>query len=135
MHGEAKRHLRYKGKPRHRKGREERRGKIQISNNIADRPREANKRSRIGDWKPDTVLRKHGKACLVTLDDRKSRFLICRKAEDEKSAAVRDVMIAALKNEPVETITPDRGIKFAEHKAVTERLGGKQFYFPLPHHP
>ena len=71
----------------------------------------------------------------MTLDDRKSRFLICRKAEDEKSAAVRDVMIAALKNEPVETITPDRGIKFAEHKAVTERLGGKQFYFPLPHHP
>lgn len=56
-HGEkgAKRHLRHKGKPRHIKGSEERRGKIQISNNIADRPREANERSRIGDWEADTV--------------------------------------------------------------------------------
>ena len=36
-HGEkgAERHLRHKGKPRHRKGNEEKRGKIQITNNIA----------------------------------------------------------------------------------------------------
>lgn len=131
----AKRHLRHKGKPRHRKGSEERRGKIQISNNIVDRPSEANERSRIGDWEADTVLGKHGKACLVTLDDRKSRFLICRKAAGKKSAAVKDVIIDALKNEPVETITPDRGKEFAEHRTITEELGGKQFYFPLPHHP
>lgn len=71
---------------------------------------------------------KHGKACLVTFDDRKSRFLICRKV------AVKDVIIDALKNELVETITPYRGKEFAEHKAITEELGGKQFYFPLPHH-
>ena len=38
MHGEAKRHLRYKGKPRHRKGREERRGKIPISRTDLERP-------------------------------------------------------------------------------------------------
>ena len=35
----------------------------------------------------------------------------------------------------VETITPDRGKEFAKHRAVTQELGGKQFYFPLPHHP
>lgn len=136
-HGEkgAKRHLRHKGKPRHKKGIEEKRGKIQISNNIADRPAEANERARIGDWEADTVLGKHGRACLVTLDDRKSRFLICRKAAGKKSAVVKDVIIEALKNEPVETITPDRGKEFAEHKTITEELGGKQFYFPLPHHP
>ncbi|MDD5810849.1 MAG: IS30 family transposase [Treponema sp.] len=44
-------------------------------------------------------------------------------------------MIHALENERVETITPDRGKEFAEHGAVTKHLGGKQFYFPLPHHP
>jgi len=131
----AKRNLRHKGKPRRRKGQEEKRGKIQISNNIADRPREAEDRTRIGDWEADTVLGKHGKACLVTLDDRKSRFLICRKASGKKSTAVKDVMISALKDEPVETITPDRGKEFAEHMAVSKALGGKQFYFPLPHHP
>ena len=77
--GIPKRHLRHKGKPRRRKGNEEKRGKIPITNNIADRPKEANER--------------------------------------------------------VETITPDRGKEFAEHGAVTKHLGGKQFYFPLPHHP
>lgn len=136
-HGEkgAKRHLRHKGKPRHRKGNEEKRGKIQITNNIADRPKEANERLRIGDWEADTVLGKHGKACFVTLADRKSRFLICRKAAGKKAPVVKDVMINALKNEPVETITPDRGKEFAEHRFISEQLKGKQFYFPLPHHP
>ncbi len=57
-HGEkgAKRHLRHKGKPRRRKGNDEKRGKIPITNNIADRPKEANERTRIGDWEADTVL-------------------------------------------------------------------------------
>ena len=131
----AERNLRHKGKPRRRRSQEERRGKILISNNIVDRPKEAENRSRIGDWEADTVLGKHGKACLVTLDDRKSRFLICRKASGKKSDAVRDILISALKNEPVETITPDRGKEFAEHAAVSYSLGGKPFYFPLPHHP
>ena len=136
-HGEkgAKRHLRHKGKPRRRKGNDEKRGKIPITNNIADRPKEANERTRIGDWEADTVLGKPGKACLVTLDDRKSRFLICKKAAGKKAPIIKDVMIHALENERVETITPDRGKEFAEHGAVTKHLGGKQFYFPLPHHP
>ena len=38
-------------------------------------------------------------------------------------------------NERVETISTDRGKEFAELGAVTKHLGGKQFYFPLPHHP
>lgn len=42
--GIPKRHLRHKGKPRRRKGNEEKRGKIPITNNNADRPKEANER-------------------------------------------------------------------------------------------
>ena len=49
--GIPKRHLRHKGKPRRRKGNEEKRGKIPITNNITDRPKEANERTRIVDWK------------------------------------------------------------------------------------
>ena len=67
--------------------------------------------------------------------DRKSRFLICKKAAGKKAPIIKDVMIHALENERVETITPDRGKEFAEHGAVTKHPGGKQFYFPLPHHP
>jgi IS30 family transposase len=44
------RHLRHHGKTRHRKGLIERRGKIQITHSIEERPQEAQSRSRLGDW-------------------------------------------------------------------------------------
>ena len=55
--------------------------------------------------------------------------------QTEKAEAVRNVIIKALKNEVVETITPDRGKEFAKYRAVTQELGGKQFYVPPPHQP
>ena len=45
------------------------RGRISISHTIHEKPEEANKRARIGDWEVDAVAGKTGKACLVTLTD------------------------------------------------------------------
>ena len=73
------RKLRHRGKSRHTKDYEEKRGKIRISNLITDRPEAANHRERLGDWEADTVMGQTGKACLVTLTDRKSRYLLCKK--------------------------------------------------------
>src|SRR5699024_5355277 len=84
----AIRKLRHRGKSRHTKTYEERRGKIQISHVITDRPDAANKRERIGDWEADTVLGQTGKACLVTLTDRKSRYLLCKKIPKKSSSFV-----------------------------------------------
>lgn len=67
------RKLRHHGKSRHAKGYVERRGQIQISHEIDERPASADKRSRLGDWEGDTVAGVTGKACIVTLVDRKSR--------------------------------------------------------------
>ena len=72
----AIRKLRHRGKSRHTKDYVERRGKIRISHDIEERSTEAENRSRIGDWEADTVAGIVGKACLVTLVDRKSRYLI-----------------------------------------------------------
>lgn len=130
----AVRKLRHRGKSRHKKGYVERRGKIQISHPIEERPEEANNRSRIGDWEADTVAGVTGKACLVTLVDRKSRFLVGGKASIKKAKPVADVMISALKGLPLETITPDRGKEFTTHADVTEALDKVQFYFPKPYH-
>ena len=71
--------LRHRGKIRHTKGYVENRGKISIFHTIHERPEEANKRARIGDWEADTVVGKTGKACLVTLTDCYSRFLTIQK--------------------------------------------------------
>ena len=75
----AIRKLRHRGKSRHTKGYVERRGKIQISNELEARPVEANNRTCLGDWEGDTVAGKAGKACLVTYVDCHSRFLTSKK--------------------------------------------------------
>ena len=131
----ARRKLRHKGKPRHGKGYKENRGGLKIPNSITQRPEAANERTRLGDWEADTVMGKQGGACLVTLVDRKSRLLICRKLNQKSSKELAAVVTAALQGHPVETITPDRGSEFLCHEQITERLGGVQFYFALPHHP
>lgn len=58
----AIRKLRHRGKSRHTKNYEERRGRIVISNVITDRPQIANNRGRLGDWEANTVLGQVGKA-------------------------------------------------------------------------
>lgn len=79
------RKLRHRGKTRHTKGHVENRGKFPISHTIHERPEEANKRARIGDWEADTVAGQIGKACLVTLTDRYSVFLKSRKSRSRKA--------------------------------------------------
>lgn len=99
------------GKSRHNKAYQEKRGKIPIPNKIHDRPREADNRVEIGHWEGDTVLGKSGKACVVTLVDRKSRYLLIGKAAKRTSEAVTDTLSDLMKLWPGRslTITPDRG--------------------------
>lgn len=129
------RKLRHRGKSRHTRNYEEKRGKIQISNMIDSRPEEANNRSRLGDWEADTVLGKKGKACIVSLVDRKSRYLLGGKSENKTADKVNEVIKNKLEGEPLKSITPDRGKEFSNHKEITEHFDGVQFYFPHPHHP
>ena len=129
------RKLRHRGKTRHVKNYIETRGKIRISHHIEERPLIANNRERLGDWEADTVAGKTGKACLITLTDRKSRFLLCEKAAKKASDEVSEKIIKMLLNEPVKTITPDRGKEFSQHPKITSALGDVPFYFPAPHHP
>ena len=77
--------LRRKGR-RRRSPQSERRGKITGARDIGERPAEAESRARLGDWEADTVAGVAGGACLVTLVDRKSGYLVggkcARKASD-----------------------------------------------------
>lgn len=128
------RKLRHKGKRRIRHREEELRGKIRISNPLCDRPEEANRRLRPGDWEADTVVGRIGGCCVVSLVDRRSRFLLLGKSKSKKAAPVCRAMISMLRNQPLLSITPDRGKEFALHEEVTRCLG-VPFFFPLPHHP
>ena len=56
------RKLRHRSKKRHTKGYVENGGKISISHTIHERPKDANNRTRIGDWEADTVGGKNWKS-------------------------------------------------------------------------
>ncbi|WP_346766180.1 IS30 family transposase [Megasphaera sp. SW808] len=131
----AVRNLRPRGKSHHTRTYTERQGSIVISHDISERPIGAENRSWRGHWECDTVLGKQGKACLVTLVDRKSRYLLGDKAAKKNAQAVNEVMLRELNGQPLRSLTPDQGKEFANHAAVTEALEGVQFYFPPPHQP
>ena len=127
--------LRHKGKSLRGKKKGAKRSGIKISNELSQRPAAANNKKRLGDWEADTIIGKQGKACLVTMNDRKSLFLLIGKSEAKKAEPVRDVMIRLLDGKPCKSITPDRGTEFASHPDVTKALGNVLFYFPPPYQP
>ena len=69
-----------------------------------------------------------GKACLVTMVDRKTRFLLCRKAEAKSSSAVGKRILEMFEGQPLLSITPDRGKEFSNHEELTRDLC-VEFYF------
>lgn len=131
------RKLRHRGKTRHISGMVERRGKIRISNSIHDRPEEANKRLRLGDWELDTVLGSRGGQVLVTAVDRCTRLLMVKRAQSRKAKDVEPIlmeMFQSIPNDRIKTLTPDRGKEFSSHANITANLD-VEFYFPDPHSP
>lgn len=120
--------LRRRGKRRRRRGEEERGGKIRVSHELSERPGEACRRERPGDWEGDTVVGRGSGPCLVTLVDRRSRLLAGGRAAARTKDAVADVEVATLRGQPCETVTPDRGKEFADHARVTREVGA-EFYF------
>ena len=88
----------------------------------------------IGDWEADTVAGKTGKACLVTLTDRYSRFLKIQKVAVKKSKLVIEAMVKMLDPLTKYTVTPDRGKEFTYHQKLSDQLN-IEVYFPDPHAP
>lgn len=101
---------------------------------IIDWPEEISSRSRIGDWEGDTVCGGVGKGRIVTLVDRKTRFLraalVQSKRPDETLAALQK----ALAGMPVRSVSLDNGSEFASFRELEERIHAPVF-FAQPHAP
>lgn len=91
-------------------------------------------RSRIGDWEGDSVLGGVGKGLALTLVDRKSRFLIATISHTKKASVNADLISDILKGHPVNSISFDNGVEFAEYHTIEKKLGTK-VYFAEPHKP
>ena len=130
--------FRHGGKSRHTKTTTDNRGRrFWDAPSIHSRPRSAQNRSRFGYLEADTVHGKTGKAALITLVDRKSRFLLAQRVEKVNSKLISQGIIELLETmspNKVLSITPARGSKFTKYKEFSKILG-VNVYFPDPHSP
>lgn len=111
--------------------------KGQIPNRIYidQRPEIVDKKERIGDWETDTILGKQGGCVILTLTERKTKFVIIRKLKSKNAKELAQKVIAVLKpyRDKVKTITMDNGFEFYEHSAFAKALA-IETYFAFPYH-
>lgn len=86
------------------------------------RPIEIEKRERIWDWEVDCIVSKEHKPWLITIVDRKSRYLIIQKKHTFKAKPVSELITYALYWKCVHSITSDNGVEFQYLNRVWERL-------------
>lgn len=91
-------------------------------------------RKRIGDWEGDTVYDGVGKGLLVTLVDRKSRFLCAGLLAKRNALLTKDTLVQLLSGLPVESVSLDNGSEFSEFHAMEQELN-TPVYFAEPHKP
>ena len=128
----VKKHLRRRGK--RMQTRNANYNSIQPDRIIPDWPEEIRNRIRIGDWEGDTVYGGIGKGLLVTLVDRKSRFLRMGFLANRTAAETRAVIEKLLVGLPVKSVSLDNGSEFSEFRKLEENLH-TLVYFAEPHKP
>ena len=129
-------YLRHKNKKYHHRSNDYRsRGTIIDRVMIGKRPKIVEKKSRIGDWEIDTVVGKDHKGFLVTVVDRKSKFVIIKNVPTKEASVVTEALIEMIYpiKDITHTITSDNGKEFAYHKQVSAALD-TDFYFANPYH-
>ena len=128
----AKKHLRRHGKrilPRNSNY-----NSIQPDRIIPEWPEEIRNRIRIGDWEGDTVYGGVGKGLVVTMVDRKSRYLRMGLLASRTADGTREVIEKLLNGLPVKSISLDNGSEFSEFRKLEASLS-TLVYFAEPHKP
>ena len=102
---------------------------------IEKRP-DLSSRAEFGHWEGDTVELVRGQSYLVTMVERKTRFLAMSHVPNKKSETVRNAILSMFRHFPkaVKSITLDNGVEFADHKTIANRLNAP-VYFAHPHSP
>ena len=104
---------------------------------ISDRPPEAADRAVPGHWEGDLVIGGDMSSCLITLVERRSRFLLMSRlgVHDAETVEERLVgMVAGLPAELSKTLTWDQGVEMAK-VADFELSTDFKVYFCDPHSP
>ena len=125
-------HLRRRGRKKY--GSRSKFNTIHPEHTIQERPEQANTRERVGDFEGDTVKGSHGKGCIVTYVDRKSRKVFAAVSKDMSSKSIYRATRKAFGKVRPKTITLDNGSEFAMFKDIEKALK-TTVYFADPHSP
>lgn len=101
---------------------------------ISERPAEANLRTELGHWERDLMCGRHGKGTLLTLVDRKSRYVLVealpgKKPRDALAATIRAIHRSGT---AAKSMTNDNGFEFMDHLDLTRELN-LPVYFARPY--
>ncbi|MDD6160864.1 MAG: IS30 family transposase [Oscillospiraceae bacterium] len=109
-----------------------------VHQTIEVRPKAAETLSQFGHFEGDLVYSSFHKLYVVTLVDRRSRYLLTGIIYSKKPEEVARVMISMLRSLPkgmLRSVTLDRGQEFAHHSNITAQIPEAEFYFAHPHSP
>lgn len=114
---------------------QQRRGMIKNRVSIDERPEIVAEKTRFGDWEGDTVIGKNHRGGLVTLAERKSRYLLAGHISSKHAEGVTATIKRLLTpfKDTCYTITFDNGKEFAEHEIIASELQ-TSIYFAHPYH-
>ena len=101
---------------------------------IKERPPQVDERTRFGNWEMD-LIQGSGKSYILSLIERKTRYLILRKLENGKNALyVEKTVFATLfpYKKQIFSITTDNGGEFANHMSLCKKLN-LTVYFTDPY--
>lgn len=126
-------HLRHSRKRRKKYG-SKRQAAIKNKRNISERPQIVEDKSRIGDWEIDTVIGAKHEGALLTIVERKSKYLLSKQLNTKTANNVMSAAIELLKpvSDKVFTITSDNGSEFTLHEVIAQKLEC-DFYFADPY--
>jgi len=107
--GTLHRNLRSQKQRRKRYGSYSRRGHIPHRVLIDQRPQVVEQKARLGDWEADTIIGQHHQQAIVSLVERKSKFVRLAKVVRNTAELVALAMTRQLQSLEVKTITSDNG--------------------------
>lgn len=98
-----------------------------VGRHLENRPAAANDRTELGHWERDCIVGP-GKAALLTMVERKSRFTRIARVKEHNATAVGKATAKLLDGLPARSITNDNGAEFRRSESLEARLGIPIFF-------
>jgi len=97
---------------------------------IDQRPPIVETNTELGHWEADTVVGKGHNGVLLTLVERRTKYVLIVKLASKRARALAGAAIKSLRRSglPVKTITFDNGLEFACHKHIARQLQAATYF-------